>query len=237
MNNAIRYVAVGPVVAALIVAAGPTPIIVNAADMTDQVTEASKSGAVSLKLRLSQDGHNAMRDIRATRIAISNGDTEGAKTFVEQVEADLAKVEKEEDVAMGMAPTGESGNLIAIDRQLVVVGNLVATPKRTLHVAGDNQNIEEGEHDNAIRSLTQANVEIGFTRILMPLDKTEAHVDYAADLIRAGSLSEANMALKAAEDGLKVETIMLAETPTANITANIGQVQPTATLTRKAQFH
>jgi hypothetical protein len=126
---------------------------------------------------------------------------------------------------MGMAPTGESGNLIPIDGQLVVSDNFVATPEKAKQISEGNQKLKEGKSDEAMKALKLASVDIGFTRVLMPLNETEAHVNLAADLIKNESFYEANMALKAAEDGLNVETIMLVEAPKAKAATSTDQTQ------------
>jgi hypothetical protein len=81
MNKIIRNIAAGALLTTTVAVAGLAPVIANAADTKDQVVEASKAGSANPNLRLSQDGYNVMRDIRATRVAIFNGDTEGAMKY------------------------------------------------------------------------------------------------------------------------------------------------------------
>ena len=64
-----------------------------------------------------------------------------------------------------------------------------------------------------------AEEDIGYTQLLMPLQETRAHVDEAAGKIHDRNFFDANLALKAAEDGLSVETVMLVETPKPVATA------------------
>ena len=95
---------------------------------SDQVVAATKADKADPNLQLSQDGYNVMRDVRAARIAIFNGDTEAATKYVDQAKQDVAKA-KTDDGAMKTADTGDK-NLIAIDGQLVVSDNFDVTPEK-----------------------------------------------------------------------------------------------------------
>jgi hypothetical protein len=95
----------------------------------------------------------------------------------------------------------------------VVADDFVATPEKTKHIAAGNQKIKEGKADEAVQELKLANVDIGFTRLLMPLGETQAHVKTAAKLIASEDYYQANMALKAAEDGVNIDTVILVNAP------------------------
>jgi hypothetical protein len=97
----------------------------------------------------------------------------------------------------------------------VISDNTVVTPDTTTHPKTGNKKIKEGKTEEAIREMKLAEVDIGFTRVLLPLNQTAKHVRAATDLISKQKYYEANMALKAAEDGLNMETVMLVEAPKA----------------------
>ncbi|MEJ2125338.1 MAG: YfdX family protein [Alphaproteobacteria bacterium] len=196
-------------ITAVTAAALPT-IIAQAASKTDQVVQASKSGKPNPNLLLSQDGYNVIRDVRAARIAIFNGDTQRAKTLTEEAQADLKKVKADDKLAD--LNKGDK-NLVPVDGQLVIADNFVSTPEKAKHIAASNEHIKKGETKKAMDELKLASVDVAFTRILMPIKETEAHVDLAKKQISQGHYYQANMALKATEDALNVETVMLAETP------------------------
>ncbi len=187
-------------------------IIAQAASKTDQVVQASKSGKANPNLQLSQDGYNVVRDVQAARIAIFNGDTQQAKTLTEEAKADLKKVKADDKLAN--LNKGDK-NLIPVDGQLVVADDFVSTPEKAKHIAAGNEHLKKGESKKAMDELKLAGVDIAFTRILMPIKETEAHVDLAQNLISQGHYYQANMALKATEDALKVDTVMLVEAPKA----------------------
>lgn len=195
------------------------PVMANARDNDhhneDQVVQAPQAGKADPKLQLSQDGYNVMRDIRAARVAIFNGDTVAAVNFVDMAKKAIAATEAE-DTIVRAKDKDDAGRWVPIDGQLVVADNFVATPEKTEHIAAGNQKIKEGKTREAIEELKLADVDIGFTRLLMPLSETEAHVNTAAKLIASEDYFQANMALKAAEDGVNVDTVMLVGAPKAD---------------------
>ncbi len=219
MKTTIRTLAVAAITSTAL-AGALVPLSAVAADNKDPVVEATKAGTPHPKVQLSQDGYNVMRDIRATRVAIFNGDADSAKKFVELAKTDLNKTKKDED-RIEHKKTGENvtQDWVAIDGQVVVADNFVATPEKTKHIASGNQKIKEGKSREAIQELKLAEVDVGFTRVLMPLAETQVHVDVAAEQIQSGAYYEANLALKAAEDGLNIETVMLLENPKSGAAA------------------
>lgn len=227
MKTTIRAFAVATIASSALASAALAPMSAFAADSKDPVVEATKAGTPHPKVQLSQDGYNVMRAIRATRVAIFNGDADSAKKFIELAKADLDKTKKDEE-RIEHKKSGEniSQDWIAIDGQVVVADNFVATPEKTKHIASGNQKIKEGKSQEAIQELKLAEVDVGFTRVLMPLAETEVHVDVAAEQIQSGAYYEANLALKAAEDGLNIETVMLLENPKSDTAAPSSDKQP-----------
>lgn len=210
MKRTYRNLSLAAFAITAVTAATLPAIFAQAANKTDQVVQTSKSGKANPNLRLSQDGYNVMRDVRAARVAIFNGDTKQAMTLTEQTQADLKKVKADDKLAN--VSKGDK-NLIPVDGQLVVADNFVSTPEKAKHIAAGNAHLKKGESKKAMDELKLAGVDIGFTRILMPLKVTEAHVDLAKQLIGQEKYYQANMALKATEDALNVDTVMLVETP------------------------
>jgi len=215
MNRSIRNLAIATIATAAIAGTALTPVIASAAETTptDQVVQASKTGAANPDLQLSQNGFNVMREVRAARIAIFNGDTEAAKKFVDQASTDLGKVTSEDNAKADVAKITGDKNLVPIDGQLVVADNFVATKEKAEHIAKGNEHLKKGESKKALEELKLADVDIGFTRVLMPLKETTDHVTLASQLMAKGDYYQANMALKAAEDGLNVDTVMLVSAP------------------------
>ena len=213
MTKTLRKLTLAAVVSTAITGITLAPVFANTAPgKTDQVVEASKSGAAHPSLKLSQDGYNVVRDIRAARVAIFNGDTHAAKRYVAKADHDLGNARKDESVVKGKGGK-ENGNWIPIDGQLVISDDVAEIPEKATHIKTGDKKIKEGKTEEAIREMKLAEVDIGFTRVLLPLNQTAKHIRAATDLIGKQKYYEANMALKAAEDGLNMETVMLEEAP------------------------
>lgn len=180
----------------------------HAANVGDPAVTASKSGASTPQLKLSQDGFSTMRDVRAARIAIFNGDVKAAKALVDQATADIGKVRADERVL-----DRPQGNWVPIDGQLVIADDFVSTPQKTAHISAGNQKLKEGKVGEAVQALKLAEVDVGYSRVLMPLDSTRRQISMAAGLLSVDKYYEANMVLKAAEDGLVTDTVAIVEVP------------------------
>ncbi len=187
-----------------------------AAAATDQVVAAASAAKTTPRLELSEDGFHAMRDIRAARISIFNGNPGEATTYVDKAKTALGKAETVEKHIVAEKGAEAATKYVAVDGQIVVANDYVATPEKAKHIAAGNAHLQKGKTKEALAELKLADVDIGFSRVLMPLSSTQANVESAAALLRDGKFYEANMALKAAEDGMTVDTVMLVETPKAD---------------------
>lgn len=218
MNTRLRSFVLSAIASTALAGATLAPTMALADDAPDnpnqdRFVQATKSGAANQKLQLSQDGFNVMRDVRAARIAIFNGDTEAATKFVDLAKADLQKSQKDESLIEHRGDAAPGTTWVPIDGELIVSDNFVVTPEKAKHIAAGNQKIKEGKANEALEQLKLADIAVGFTRVLMPLAETKLHVDVAADMIQSDDFYEANMALKAAEDGLNFETVGLIDVP------------------------
>lgn len=174
-------------------------------------------------MKLSQDGLSAIRSIRAARIALFNGKTESAPELLKHAKASLEASEKEapsfaikvNETIGGKNVESETENgkidLIPIDATLAVADDYVPTNEKKAHIAKANEHFKRGQHKEAMEELRLAEVDVSYTRTLMPIKATTKRVDQALKLLGEHKYYEANLALKAAEDGLKVETVNLLE--------------------------
>ena len=227
MNRILRKFTIGALAGTAIAAASLAPVMAYAATTDDQVVSASKAGLANPDLRLSQDGYNVIRDVRAARVAIFNGDSAAAKQFVDEAKTDLNRVKVDDMVAMKGGPGSPTPDLVPIDGQIFVADNFTTSTEKAQHIADTNKKIKQGKTDDAMHDLQLAKVDVGFTRVLMPLAKTREHVDVAANLIARDSYYQANMALKAVEDSLQVDTVMLVKSPATDQTQTGSIAKPT----------
>lgn len=181
----------------------------------------------AIDTRMSEDGFRAARDIRMARVAIFQGDTAGASRMVDAARQALdAAVMDGQKNFREVRPRGQTGAVadtmlwIPIDGRLTVADDFVPTPEKQRHIAAANGHLAKGDHAKAMEALRLAEVDVGLSRVLMPLGATRARVESAGDLLRQGRYYEANLALKAAEDVLVVDTEILVARPTVAPTKN-----------------
>ena len=174
--------------------------------------------------QLSQVGFETMRAVRGARIAIFNGNTELAGKLVGTAETDVKLAEKDAGVLdkngnfVVKAPADVGSNksaddrFVPVDGQILLADNFVATPEKTVALKKANDHLGKGEHQKAVDVLKLASIDVSFSRVMMPLAATQNHIQTAMDLIAKKQYYEANLALKAVEDGVKTDTVSLVET-------------------------
>ncbi|MDE2394513.1 MAG: YfdX family protein [Burkholderiales bacterium] len=175
---------------------------------------ASATPATNPQLRLSKAGFATMRAVEEARIAIFEGDVKDAKALVAQAGSDIDKVQADER-AMGMSPR----DLVPIDGKIVVADDYVDSPQKSARIAEGNKKLHEGKIDEAVKSFKLAGVDIGFSRVLMPVNATRRRISEASGLLTAEKYYEASTVLKAAEDGLTNDTAVVVEAPKAAASA------------------
>jgi hypothetical protein len=174
---------------------------------------------------VSKEGGSAMQDVRWARVAIFDGQPKQAEKILEQAKKDLTTVEKQApkmvvtvntkeqlgDKTVDAEKTTQATDLIPIDAALTLSEDFTATPEKTKQIAKANEHLKKGETSKAVEVLHEADIGVGVTRTLMPVKSTSTHVDKAIELLKDHKYYEANLALKAAEDGQVVDTVLLYE--------------------------
>ncbi len=212
------------------VAAAPSP----------QQTQADKDF-----VSLSDQGQQAMRDIRFARLAIFQGDTDQAKTLVGNARdqlglaktSDAAFMKAEADIKppAGMPaqpkpdsakPSAQAVAWLPVGGQVMVDESFQATPENQQAVAAADTHLKAGEKGKAEEALKATGIDVNYVMALAPLDATTSAVDKAATLIDQGKFYEANLALKGAEEGVVVDVLGVAATPAAADTGKAAAATP-----------
>ncbi len=219
----------------------------SAAQSADKAAAKSQLSALDREaMKVSEDGFNAMRSVRAARIAIFNGEPKLAHEMVSKADSSLKAATKDEktlesnashagstnsnsnskDNTSGAASSsGNNGSsaqtaneisYVPIDGGITLVDSFVDSPAKKAHIDKANEHIAKGDSKGAMDELKLADVGASITRVLMPLQATTKHVDEASKLMGQQKYYQANLALKAAEDGLIVESVAMNGTPKAN---------------------
>ena len=157
--------------------------------------------------QVAKDGQAAVRAMHAARVAIFNGEPDIAKKALADAKMLLGKA-KADEVAAGM-----KGDMIPIDGSLALSDTFVPSPECSDCIAKANEHFTAGNKDKALDELRLGEIEVNFSRVLMPVAATEKLLTKAIDLANNGKYYECNLALKAAEDGLELDLVTLIELP------------------------
>lgn len=215
--------------AALAISALTLPALAQSTtEAAAKAANAAKSTAQDREtMKLSQDGFQAMRAVHEARIAIFNGNPQGARDLLVKARTSLDAAARDLPIFVVDVKTGVKGKIvddtrtverldtIPIDGQVVLADSFIDTPAKKAHIDKANEHIAKGRGKEATDELRLAEVDASFTRVLMPLQATTKRVAEANTLVGEQKYYEANLALKAAEDGLRIDSVLLTETPMA----------------------
>jgi hypothetical protein len=192
--------------------------------------------------KISQEGYDAMHSIRAARVAIFNGQPDVAMALLSKAKSNLDAISKNWPTTATTTQNATSGNTgvavttntnanntnntdnanwVSIDAQVSLADTFVATPEKTRHINNANKHFKNGQTKNAVEELRLAAIDVSCTRVLMSLSTTTNCVNEATKLLNEQKYYQANLALKAAEDKLVVDSTNLWATPNAN-NANVN---------------
>jgi hypothetical protein len=197
-----------------------------------------KNGLSHDLTKVSNDGYSAIRAIHAARIAIFNGETKLGDEMLDKAKKDLDEATKDAHTfAMDAkaANHGKSGDdksasdkmdLIPIDGDIAIADTFVPSTEKKQHIEKANEHLKSGHSKEALEELRLGEVDVVYTRVLLPLAATKKRVADAEKLANEHKFYEANLALKAAEDGIVIDTVDLLGTPVP--ATNTSAAAPTA---------
>jgi hypothetical protein len=200
----------------------------NARQSTSEATTKAPGRSVGNDdelLKFSHEGNLALQDIRAARFAVFDGKTSEAEKLMEDANAAIARAEKEAPEFTSTNSTRIDGKLVAtsstrreavsvpVDGQLMIADDFVMTPEKKVHVDNANENLKNGSHSKAVEELRLGDIDVNYTRLWMPMASSRERLEQAIKLTRDGKFYEANLALKAIEDNLFVDSVNINELP------------------------
>lgn len=181
--------------------------------------------------KVSTDGFKAFADIRLARLAIFNGNTAGARSYIQVAAASLQKAKTDDAVFMkaetdlkppkgitqpnpsNETPSATAVSWLPINGAMTLDEDYAATPAKAAGIAQANSQLKSGDHKHAMETLKLADVNVSFDEEVAPLDKTIDGVDKARQLVKAGQYFEANQALKGVQDSIRFDEEDLSTSP------------------------
>lgn len=183
--------------------------------------------------KLSVQGANAYRDIQLARLAIFNAEPadakkeiKDAKTAIEKAQNDDAIfVEAESElrvpskVTQNANPDTKPVAWLPVGGEMVVDENYVASPQNSAALASANKSLKQGDRKGAMDKLKLAGTNVDLTVAVVPLAKTVADINQAADFISADKYYQANDVLMQAENGMRFDIADTSLVPAKSIVA------------------
>lgn len=209
------------------------------AEKTPAEKAPAKNGLTQDLMKVSNDGYSAIRAIHLARIAIFNGDTKTAKEMLDKAKKDLdaATTDAQTFAADKKAADHEKKaddksasdklDLIPINGEIAIADTFVPSTEKKKHINKANEHLKSGRSKQAIEELQLGEIDVVFTRVMLPLESTKKRVADAEKLADDHKYYEANLALKAAEEGIVINTVDLIGTPTPPSTASASAATST----------
>jgi hypothetical protein len=204
------------ILAAAVVAAISTGMVgstMSQAFAADTQPQAAQESMAQKKMeeeliKVSEDAAMTVRDLRGARLAIFNGTPSMAQVYTDaaakRAEAALKDVER---YALDIKkPLKDGDEYVPFNASLVVAESFVPDAAKSKDIAKANKHLHKGETKKAMEALKLGGIDVALTTELVPLKWAKSHVDDAARLIGEGKYYEANLALKAVDDAVVIET-------------------------------
>ncbi len=175
----------------------------------------AKKTAENDLIKVSEDAAMTVRNLRGARLAIFNGTPDKAQVFADaaakRVEAALKDVD---DYALDIKkPVQDGDKYVPFSAGLAVAEGFVPSEAKMEHIARANEHLHKGERKKAIEALKLGEIDVALTTELVPLKLAKSHIDDATKLIGEGKYYEANLALKAVDDAVVIETFSVDALP------------------------
>jgi hypothetical protein len=165
-------------------------------------------------VKVSEDALMSMRDLHGARLAIFNGQPERARTFVDAAVARIgAAVQDAEKFALDTKAPKADDSYVPFDASLTVLNDFEPTAEKEKHIAKANEHLHKGEQKDAIEALKLAEIDVAVTASMIPVKFAKEHIDQAAKLVGERKYYEANLALKAVDDEVVVQTFAIDAVP------------------------
>ena len=159
-------------------------------------------------LPVSQHAKVAMHAVRGARLALFNGSIPEAKQRLQaaKLAAEAAREEANEIALEVKDPTIADDAYVPLDAQLAIGESYVPTKQGNEAIQKAGQQLQAGNHNEAISMLKVAEVEVVYSTALVPVQELDRSVTEAAKLLEEGKYYEANLELKRAEELVIVRT-------------------------------
>ena len=187
---------------------------------TDAVAAVSAKAKDDAIINTVEDAYKALREIRAARLAIFNASTEEALKLTMEAQTNLqaAQGQVAQYAVKTQKPAAAGDAYIPFDSSMTLSEGFKATPEKQATLVKANEHIANGESKKAVEVLKAANIDLTLSAALIPANASVAHVNDAIALMKEQKFYEANLALKAIEDSVIIDSYSVDAIPVQGAT-------------------
>jgi hypothetical protein len=209
--------------------AGSTPAA--STQTKDSVAKATASSANKQLLTTVNDAYTSMRDVRAARLALFDGNTDMAGKMTNDAIAKMKSAQASEAKWGVTSKAGKQGvTYVPFDSSIALGEDFSVTPDNAKTVSKANDQMAKGDAKGAAETLKSGDIAVSLSAALVPAKLSLTHLQDAANLIKKGSYYEANLALKGVEEGVVIDQWALNDLP-----QQAGNTQTSQTTTPSAK--
>lgn len=166
-------------------------------------------------LKTADEALIAITRVHAARLALFNNNIEEAKTRL--AEATKALKTSEKDLASmaitDIAKPESSTKYLPFDMSMGMTEGFTVTEEHRSVLEKAVGLFQKGSRDEAREVLRLAAIDVNISTALLPIDETTKNLAEATKLVDEGKYFEANLALKAIEDGVIVRDFLIDQIP------------------------
>lgn len=174
-------------------------------DAVAKVSETAKDDAI---IKTVDDAYKAMREIQAARLAIFNGSTDDATKLVDEAQVSMkAAQDQAKTYEIKTAKQANAGDAyIPFDTSLTLAEGFKPTTEKQAAIVQANEHLSKGHHKEAVKVLKAGNIDVVASAALIPANASLSHINDAVSLMKDKKFYEANLALKAVQDSVIIDS-------------------------------
>lgn len=166
-------------------------------------------------LKTADEALQAITRAHAARLALFDNDIDGARARLAEARADFDNAESSlNDLTLGNTedPTN-TARYLPFDMSMALTEGFTATEENQEALQQASGLMQNGSPDDAIEVLRLASIDVNISAALLPVVETSDQFAAAETFIDEGQYFEANLALKAIEDSIIVNTFSIDAIP------------------------
>lgn len=165
---------------------------------TTQATQTAETGT----LKIPAVGKVILNDIRSARVALFDGEIDAAKGIIGQAASYFG--DKSAEYAIKLSD--DDGFGLPVDSGIGFAEGFEPTQEHAPVIAKAGEHIQMGDHAGAIKTMSDAGIELSVQTVVVPFQSTVDNLEQAILDLDAGEVHKANMLLKSIETSIAVET-------------------------------